>query len=81
MHVTLRESKATLSALVEQALHGTEVIITVRGKPKVRLCPVTPLYPEKSQAWFGELREQRAKWGTSKKVRSENVLDRLREDR
>ena len=40
MYKTLRESKATLSALVERACGGEEVVITVRGRPRVRLCPV-----------------------------------------
>jgi prevent-host-death family protein len=81
MHVTLRDSKATLSALVEQAVRGDEVVITVHGTPKVRLCPIVTPYSEKPQAWFGELRELRAKWATKKNVRSADVLDPLREDR
>ena len=81
MHVTLRESKATLSALAEQAARGDEVVITVRGRPKVRLCPVAAPYPEKPQAWFGELRELRAKWSTGKRVPEARVLAPLREDR
>ena len=34
---TLRESKAKLSELVEQASRGEDVLITVRGKVKARL--------------------------------------------
>ena len=81
MHVTLRESKATLSALVENAVRGDEVIITVRGRPKVRLCPVSTPYPDKPDAWSGELRELRAKWSTDKSIRSADVLKPLREER
>ena len=36
----MHEAKTHLSELVEQALHGGEVIITRRGKPAVRLEPV-----------------------------------------
>ena len=81
MYVTLRKSKATLSALLDHAVHGEEVVITVRGKPKARICPVVTPYPENSPAWFGELREGRAHWATGKKFKSSDVLDPLREDR
>ena len=38
----MHEAKTHLSRLVEQALHGDEVVITRRGKPAVRLEPVEP---------------------------------------
>ena len=37
MVMTLRESKAKLSKLVEMASRGEDVVITVEGKPKARL--------------------------------------------
>ena len=42
MEIGMHEAKTRLSQLVEQALHGGEVIITRRGKPAVRLTPVLP---------------------------------------
>jgi prevent-host-death family protein len=38
---TISEAKAQLSALVERALAGEEVIIGRAGKPSVRLVPLT----------------------------------------
>lgn len=38
----MHDAKTHLSQLVEQALHGDEVVITRRGKPAVRLEPVVP---------------------------------------
>jgi prevent-host-death family protein len=40
MEYGMHEAKTHLSQLVEQALHGDEVVITRRGKPAVRLEPV-----------------------------------------
>jgi prevent-host-death family protein len=37
---TIREAQAQLSALVERAIAGEEVIIGRAGKPAVRLVPV-----------------------------------------
>ncbi len=37
---TITEAKARLSALVERALAGEEIIIARAGKPAVRLVPV-----------------------------------------
>jgi|NGEPerStandDraft_6_1074524.scaffolds.fasta_scaffold42689_4 prevent-host-death family protein len=42
MEFGMHEAKTHLSELVEQALHGGEVVITRRGKPAVRLEPVGP---------------------------------------
>lgn len=36
----MHDAKTHLSRLVEQALHGDEVIITRRGRPAVRLEPI-----------------------------------------
>jgi antitoxin (DNA-binding transcriptional repressor) of toxin-antitoxin stability system len=42
MEYGMHEAKTHLSQLVEQALHGDEVVITRRGKPAVRLERVAP---------------------------------------
>jgi prevent-host-death family protein len=39
MEVTLTEAKAKLSAMVEKALAGEEVVLTRMGKPAVKLVP------------------------------------------
>jgi prevent-host-death family protein len=78
---TLRESKATLSALVELASHGEEVIITVRGKPKARLCPISEESPEKNKAWGRRLKEARESYSTGVHDTGTDVLDDVRGDR
>lgn len=37
----MHEAKTHLSQLVERALAGEEIVVTRRGKPAVRLAPVT----------------------------------------
>jgi prevent-host-death family protein len=79
---TLRESKATLSALVDQASRGEEIIITVHGKPKARLCPIEPVPHEEIQsAWASRVREDWAKYSTHTTDSSEEILEKMREDR
>ena len=46
MITTLREGKAKLSALVESAARGEEVVIMVRGKPRARLCAMFEAPPQ-----------------------------------
>jgi prevent-host-death family protein len=54
--VGIYEARASLSKLVERALSGEEVVITRRGKPAVRLVPVTKtLPPRKPGALKGKL--------------------------
>ncbi len=83
MIASLRDSKAHLSALVERASHGEEVIITVRGKPKACLCPIpehkTGEY-EKLE-WGRKLREARATYSTGSCDSSSEILDDVRGDR
>jgi len=38
----MHEAKTHLSQLVERALAGEEIVVTRRGKPAVKLTPVTP---------------------------------------
>jgi prevent-host-death family protein len=56
--VGMHEAKTHLSELVEQALHGGEVVITRRGKPAVRLEPVGATTGALSLmgAWEGQVR-------------------------
>lgn len=44
---TLYEAKTNLSALVEQAAAGAEIIITKSGKPKAMLVPLDDTRPQR----------------------------------
>ncbi len=84
MITTLREGKAKLSALVELASRGEEVIITVRGKPKARLCPVVkPLGHARRgrDAWIQGLREARAQYSVGVRDSGAAILDETRGER
>ena len=81
---TLKESKAILSSLVERASQGEEVIITVRGKPKARLCPLVESPAETASdrhQWLSHLREARAKYSTGTHDTSTEILEQQRGDR
>jgi prevent-host-death family protein len=81
MITTLRESKAKLSELVDRASRGEEVIITVRGKPKARLCPVKqPGAGERRRAgkWERLLREARESYSTGVHDSATEILDDVR---
>lgn len=85
MIVNLKEVKARLSAYVELAAGGEDVLITVRGKPKVRLCGVSE-EPDASErkAWGERLEEARGRYqGNRKGDPGSNpaLWDALREDR
>ena len=43
--VSLYEAKTTLSALVERAARGEEIVIAKSGKPKARLVPLDDTRP------------------------------------
>lgn len=43
MQINIYEAKAKLSALIERAVAGEEVVIARAGKALVRLQPITPL--------------------------------------
>ena len=45
IQVNLREAEAQLSALIERALEGEEVIIARAGEPVVRLVPAAAAAP------------------------------------
>jgi prevent-host-death family protein len=58
MMMTLRESKAKLSYLVDLASRGEEVLITVRGRVKARLTSAEgPVARTDKLHWVAELRE------------------------
>jgi prevent-host-death family protein len=81
---TLKGSKATLSALVELASQGEEVVITVRGVPKARLCPLAEPLPTGSEGrreWGQRSREIPATYSVGTHESSCRMLDELREDR
>jgi prevent-host-death family protein len=54
--VNLYEAKTHLSALVERASKGEEVVIAKAGEPKARLVPYTrPAKDRKGGAWKGRV--------------------------
>ena len=83
MIATLRHSKAHLSELVARAAEGEEVVITVRGKAKARLCPLAKPAERTAgerEAWQGVLREARAKYSTGTHD-SADIMEDIRGDR
>lgn len=78
---TLRESKAKLSALVDHASKGEEVIITVHGKPKARLVSMreSPGADVKKN-WAGRVRADWEEY-TVISEKSDEVFQELRGDR
>lgn len=78
---SLRESKAHLSELVERAARGEEIIISVRGKPKARLGPVSAVASTNPRQWVKSLKETRAKYTVRIKDSSAEILDAVRGDR
>jgi prevent-host-death family protein len=46
--VSLYRAKTTLSALVERAAEGEEIVITKSGKPKAKLVPLEDVRPERT---------------------------------
>jgi prevent-host-death family protein len=81
MIATLRESKAKLSELVERAAGGEEVLITVRGRPKVRLIGLAvPDTVATMEGWARELEASQVGQAASP-TQVPSVLDELREER
>lgn len=80
---SLRESKATLSALVERASRGEDVLITVRGKVKARLTRAAlPTGNAELLGWADELRDLHKQVATGRyTLASETILHEDREDR
>lgn len=61
MLVNIYEAKATLSALLEKALAGEEVVIARAGKPIARLMPIAPAVGTRSGVRFGGLKVAKLK--------------------
>ena len=80
MITTLREGKAKLSALVDRASRGEEIVITVRGRPKARLCPLAVNPAAGVKGWDRRLREARATYSVGVRD-SSPILDKIRGDR
>jgi prevent-host-death family protein len=84
MVMTLRESKAKLSHLVDLASRGEEVLITVRGKVKARLTSAEgPAARTDKRRWVAGLREFQESIGGSAAPRLtvEQILAEDRADR
>ena len=84
MIVTLRESKARLSALVAVAASGEEVIITVRGKPRARLGPLAQVAPREQREpldWGKSLCEARGAYSVGVQDTGDEILADIRGDR
>ena len=84
MIAKLRESKARLSALVELAARGEEVVITVRGRPRARLCPmarVSSLEQRGAVNWGKSLCAARATYSVGTQNTGTAIIDALRGDR
>ncbi len=80
---TLRESKAKLSELVEQASRGEDVLITVRGKVKARLTRAEKPAPAAGRAaWVRELKALRTRYAGSRGTPStDDIVAEIRQDR
>ena len=80
---SLRESKAKLSELVEQASRGEDVLITVRGKVKARLTSaVTQTGQADMQRWASELEQLHTSAAPQNyKLPTETILNEDRNDR
>lgn len=61
MLVNLYEAKAKLSALLDKALAGEEVVIARAGKPVARLTPIAPAAGTRSGVRFGGIKPARLK--------------------
>ncbi len=85
MTATLREGQADLQRLVELASRGADVVITVDGKPKVKLIAAQDPFAAKSPdmgAWLKELEEIRQKYHTGKpRPTVEQILEEDRAER
>ena len=80
---SLRDSKAHLSELVEQASRGEDVFITVRGKVRARLTQaVAPDTGPDISRWRKEVNQVTKQYQTRRKgTPTDRILEALREDR
>ena len=47
MNVTIHQAKTNLSKLIQEAIHGEEVIISKGRTPMVKITPLTSAIPER----------------------------------
>jgi prevent-host-death family protein len=59
--VNIYEAKARLSALLERAQAGEEIVIARAGEPIARLTPIRPATGSRSGVRFGGLKASRLK--------------------
>ncbi|MEM6911245.1 MAG: type II toxin-antitoxin system prevent-host-death family antitoxin [Verrucomicrobiota bacterium] len=83
MIVGVRESKARLSELVAKAEAGEEVVITVRGRPSVRMVPIAAANQAPDNLrWAKEIRKRLKKQRPGAPASSSaSILEDLRADR
>ena len=80
----MRDAKARLSELVQKAVNGEEVVITVRGEPVVKLSPIQGKETNAGdrRAWAAELVEAaKAAAVDSETTTDQEFWDELRADR
>lgn len=85
MMTNLKDAKARLSEYLELVEGGEEVVITVRGKAKARLCPVQK-EPSRQEleVWGERLEEARGRYAVKGKRKSpadQEIWDELRDER
>lgn len=61
MQVNIHEAKSTLSALLDKAHAGEEIVIARAGKPVARLVPMTASAGSRSGVRFGGIEARRLK--------------------
>jgi prevent-host-death family protein len=82
MITSVRSGKAKFSELIDRASRGEEIIITVHGKPKARIVPISSSDSGKGdKSWPAVLREARSRYSTGKSDSSGKILDHIRGDR
>ena len=82
MIANVRESKARLSELIAKASSGEEVVISVRGKPTVRLVPIEDeLSTGDVESWVARRRSRLSGMPENETSSSEEILRDLREER
>lgn len=83
MIVSVRESKARMSELLNKACAGEDVVISVRGQPKVRIVPIAGATDTTDMStWSKDLRARLAGQGTAAPAdSSREIMDDLRGER
>jgi prevent-host-death family protein len=85
MIINLCDAKSRLSHLVQLAAQGEEIVITVHGKPKARLMPMTSPSKDCStdkERWIEELTQAADKsCPEPPRATSQDFWDQIRQDR